>query len=112
MMVYLIVMRCNLHNTNPLKADTDGDGVTDSLDDFPLDASELADTDSDGIGDNADIDDDNDGLSDADEITTGTDPLKADTDGDGINDGDEIAQGRDPSVNEAAVIMLLLQSGE
>lgn len=34
--------------------DYDGDGVVDSADAFPTDASESADTDGDGIGDNAD----------------------------------------------------------
>jgi len=34
--------------------DTDGDGMIDSMDAFPNDASETTDTDGDGIGDNAD----------------------------------------------------------
>lgn len=34
--------------------DSDNDGVVDSLDAFPNDASETTDTDSDGVGDNAD----------------------------------------------------------
>ena len=34
--------------------DTDSDGVPDSIDVFPLDASESVDSDGDGIGDNAD----------------------------------------------------------
>ncbi|MDA9014265.1 hypothetical protein N9I73_01635, partial [Porticoccaceae bacterium] len=34
--------------------DTDGDGVADSADAFPNDASETADSDNDGVGDNAD----------------------------------------------------------
>ena len=45
-------------------ADSDGDGVADGIDDFPNDASEDTDTDGDGEGNNADIDDDNDGISD------------------------------------------------
>ena len=44
--------------------DSDGDGVEDGLDTFPLDASESVDTDSDGIGNNADPDDDGDGVDD------------------------------------------------
>jgi hypothetical protein len=40
-------------------------------------------------GSEVDTDDDNDGVSDSDEATNGTDPLAADTDGDGVNDGDE-----------------------
>ena len=47
-----------------LDADDDNDGVSDSGDEFPLDASEWLDTDSDGIGNNADPDDDNDGVLD------------------------------------------------
>jgi len=35
-------------------------------------------------------DSDGDGLLNADEVKTGTDPLKADTDGDGLSDGDEV----------------------
>ena len=45
-------------------ADCDGDGVTDDLDAFPLDATETLDTDSDGTGNNADTDDDGDGVLD------------------------------------------------
>ena len=47
------------------------------------------DTDGDGIGNNADTDDDNDGVSDTDEIVNGTDPLNPDTDGDSYNDGQD-----------------------
>lgn len=38
----------------PVITDTDGDGVADSSDAFPDDASETSDADSDGVGDNAD----------------------------------------------------------
>lgn len=44
--------------------DTDGDGMPDSGDAFPLNAMESVDTDHDGTGNNADIDDDNDGVPD------------------------------------------------
>ncbi|XOV89508.1 MAG: immunoglobulin-like domain-containing protein [Pseudomonadota bacterium] len=47
-----------------VSVDTDGDGVIDSSDVFPADASEFLDTDNDGIGNNADTDDDNDGVPD------------------------------------------------
>ena len=57
--------------------DDDNDGVADTLDAFPLDATESVDTDGDGIGDNADIDDDNDGQTDTDEVACGSDPLDA-----------------------------------
>jgi len=42
------------------------------------------------------LDSDQDGLSDAEEKTYGTDPNKADTDGDGYSDGAEINAGYDP----------------
>jgi hypothetical protein len=48
-------------------SDDDNDGVLDSDDAFPLDATESVDTDSDGIGNNADTDDDNDGILDSDD---------------------------------------------
>ena len=71
--------------------DTDGDGVEDNIDAFPLDPTEWSDTDSDGIGNNIDIDDDNDGFADSIEILAGTNPLNSlsfplDTDSDGIID--------------------------
>jgi hypothetical protein len=72
-----------LAGTNPLDAssnpnvDSDGDGVNDGEDAFPLDPQESLDTDGDGIGNNADTDDDNDGFGDDIELAAGTDPLDA-----------------------------------
>ncbi|NJB71215.1 hypothetical protein GGR42_001677 [Saonia flava] len=54
--------------------DSDNDGVDDEFDDEPDDSS----NDSDG-----------DGLTNAQEKNSGTDPLNPDTDGDGINDGED-----------------------
>jgi len=54
------------------------------------------DTDADGIVDFVDPDDDNDGLSDAQEAQFSTNPLLEDTDGDGMPDGWEVSQGLDP----------------
>ena len=56
-------------------SDDDGDGVADSIDAFPRNASETLDTDGDGIGNNTDSDDDNDGFTDREERNAGTDPL-------------------------------------
>ena len=72
-----------------LPGDMDGDGVGDLLDAFPNDPTEWEDTDGDNIGNNADTDDDSDGLLDVDEISSEpqTNPLDADTDGDGYCDG-------------------------
>ena len=60
--------------------------ATEVLDAFPLDAAEWLDTDSDSIGNNADADDDNDGIVDnADEFPL--DPNESvDTDYDGVGD--------------------------
>ena len=68
-------------------ADDYNDGFPDDNDALPLNQAEWADSDMDGIGDNADTDDDNDGLSDSDEDAVGTDPKDSDTDDDGFNDG-------------------------
>ncbi|PKG58586.1 M9 family metallopeptidase [Shewanella sp. GutDb-MelDb] len=75
--------------------DSDGDGVIDSQDAFPFDASETTDTDGDGVGDNADVfpsnpnetvDSDGDGVGDNGDLFP-SDPTEwADSDGDGIGD--------------------------
>ena len=75
--------------------DSDNDGVNDldangdMLDQFPLDDTEWDDTDGDRIGNNADMDDDNDGYNDTVEIDCLSDPLMStsqpvDSDGDTI----------------------------
>ena len=77
--------------TNPTLQDTDGDNVKDKDDAFPLNIAEWLDTDRDGTGDNADLDDDGDGLSDVDEINIhGTNSKRADSDGDGLSDPAEL----------------------
>jgi len=50
--------------THPALTDTDGDQYDDAVDIFPTDIDEWADNDDDGTGDNADPDDDNDGVMD------------------------------------------------
>jgi len=55
------------------------------------------DTDGDKIGNRDDPDDDNDGLSDEEEIKLGTNPLNPDSDGNGISDGEEIKKGEKQS---------------
>ena len=66
------------------------------MDAFPLDPRESVNSDGTGTGDNADPDDDNDGLSDRDERELGTDPLNSDTDGDGLSDAAEVEIGTNP----------------
>ena len=75
---------------NRLIIDSDGDGHNDGVDVFSCDKTEWRDADGDGIGDNADTDDDNDGVSDLQEAALGTDPSRADTDGDGVNDSKDV----------------------
>jgi hypothetical protein len=67
----------SLIGTSANNKDSDGDGFLDVDDIFPLDPLEWLDSDSDGIGNNADTDDDNDGVDDRVEISLGTDPLDA-----------------------------------
>ncbi len=96
--------------TNPLigsddifDPDSDGDGVPDSLDAFPLDGTETSDADGDGVGDNADTDDDNDGMPDSWESDNGFNALddsdaSQDADGDGFSNLQEFLRGSDPHV--------------
>jgi gliding motility-associated-like protein len=44
----------------------------------------------------AELDCDNDGLTNGEEATEGTDPFNPDTDGDGVTDGTEVADGTEP----------------
>ena len=82
--------------------DDDGDGVLDSVDQRPLDASEAFDFDGDGIGDNADTDDDDDGYSDAEDAFP-LNPLDwTDTDKDDVGDNTD-AFGLDPGLQSLAV---------
>ena len=57
--------------------DLDNDGVPDENDAFPEDYRESKDSDGDGEGDMADVDDDNDGWTDIDEMREGTDPMSS-----------------------------------
>ena len=85
---------------NFVAKDMDSDGIIDLEDLFPNDPTEWADNDLDGIGDNADPDDDNDGMPDAYETRVGLNPLVADADGDADGDGltnlEEFEYGTDP----------------
>ncbi len=84
--------------------DTDADGWRDHLDNCPLDSNAgQLDTDGDGLGNACDSDDDNDGLSDAQEAVLGTDPLVSDTDADGLGDFDEVNMDGDPSTYQVGV---------
>jgi len=70
--------------------DSDGDGVIDAADAFPLDPSEWRDTDGDGVGDANDPDIDGDGVANASDAFP-QDPLwSVDADGDGIGDASDL----------------------
>jgi hypothetical protein len=64
--------------------------VADKEDVFPLNPAESEDNDGDSIGNNADLDDDNDGVADEVEKIVGTDSFNRDTDGDMVEDGDDV----------------------
>ncbi|NHJ05059.1 MAG: hypothetical protein EAX90_09560 [Candidatus Heimdallarchaeota archaeon] len=103
--------------TNPLSADSDGDGIRDYYEIYTWDTSPNA-VDSDGdamddkwettyydngagtdpIVDDADIDIDLDGLTNIQEYTHNTNPIVKDTDGDGMSDGWEVLYGFNPLV--------------
>jgi len=86
--------------SDPKNTDTDGDETDDYNDVFPKDPYEWLDTDEDGIGNNADVDDDNDGMPDEWEIDNRLDPLlndaEVDTDGDGFKNISEYKRETDP----------------
>ncbi len=86
--------------------DADGDGVINSEDLFPADPTESSDFDLDGVGDNADLDDDNDGIDDAWEERFGFDPRDAsdasfDGDADLLTNAEEFANGTRPDTADS-----------
>jgi uncharacterized repeat protein (TIGR02543 family) len=102
-------------NTNPFKADTDGDLMDDAwemangLDPRVVDAQ--LDADNDDLSNLSEYllhtspiaaDSDGDGVKDGPEVMSGTGVFLSDTDGDGMNDGWEIANGLNPLVNDAS----------
>ena len=107
--------------TNPLKQDTDGDGLSDYFEIAHSQTDPLVmDTDGNGVMDGAEdpdgdkltnleeqakgsdplmADSDLDGLSDLDEVKChNTNPAKSDSDNDGADDGWELEHGYDPTV--------------
>ena len=76
-----------IHGNITVTIDSDDDGINDTSDNCST-VSNVAQTNTDGDteGDACDADDDNDGLTDTQEITLGTNPLLIDTDADSVND--------------------------
>ena len=88
----------------PTDTEDSNEDTSDSGENTEDDVSE--DSDNDGLSDEEEItagtdpndaDSDNDGLSDEEEITAGTDPNDADSDDDGLSDGDERLLGTNPN---------------
>lgn len=78
-------------DTDPKKADTDGDGLSDYVEIYILHTDPTKkDTDGNGVED-GDEDPDHDGLTNLQELRYSTDLTKGDTDGDGIKDGQEVS---------------------
>ena len=84
-----------IHQTNPLKADTDGDDLFDGWEIANL--FDPNDNGSTNINNGGSGDPDIDGLTNSEEQDLGTDPNDADSDDDGITDGGEDDQGTDPN---------------
>ena len=85
-------------NLDPLQPDTDGDGMNDGWEQVHSGFDPAVDNATDGNLDNdigADLD--GDGLTNGQECELGTNPGSADTDGDGVGDGAEVAQNSDPN---------------
>ena len=88
--------------------DRDNDGCLNGVDAFPDDRLQCGDTDGDGVDDLLDDDDDDDTLTDAEEVSPGTDgfvtdPLRQDSDQDGLIDPFDVcptvpSADNDPSV--------------
>ena len=91
------LVEITLTGTDPLVADTDGDGLTDAQED--RDGDGLANGEELLRGtDPSDADTDHDGISDHKELMElGTDPCKADSDADGLSDSDELVLELNPT---------------
>ena len=103
----MVVDYVRVFSANSGNEDSDGDGVPDSGDAFPVNPNESLDTDGDGVGNNADADDDGDGYSDADDRFP-LDPSEwLDSDGDGVGDNSDTSS-EDETTSSTFNLMLLI----
>ena len=86
----MVVDYVRVFSANNENEDSDGDGIPDSDDAFPLDPNESLDTDGDGVGDNADSDDDGDGVSDYGDAFPTNPGESLDSDGDGVGNNADL----------------------
>lgn len=89
-----------LIGTDPQRQDTDGDGFSDLLE-YQLRTSgfdPLDPTDADCVADIDRVDTDGDGLRDCEERFVGTNPKRYDSDLDGFGDGLEVLYGTNPAI--------------
>ncbi len=107
----------NTYGTDPLDSDSDDDEMPDGWEvQYELDPNNPSDAELDGDNDGLtnleeyqnntfpnDSDSDDDGLEDDDEVNLhGTDPIDSDTDDDGLDDGDEVdLHGTDPLCSDS-----------
>jgi len=70
--------------------DSDNDGIVNTQDAFPFDATETLDTDLDGIGNNTDIDDDNDSVLDEHDLAPMDDSIGVGFNYSFVHDGIEV----------------------
>jgi hypothetical protein len=104
-------IKSNAESGPSLSVDSDGDGISDTIEDRydfldPEDPNDAdLDQDDDGLSNLQELDigsdleeqdTDNDGIIDGEEVAAKTSPIDADTDNDQLNDGEEIVAGTDP----------------
>ena len=107
----MVVDYVRVFSANDGNEDSDGDGVPDSQDAFPVNPNESIDTDGDGVGNNADLDDDGDGYSDAEDRFP-LDPGEwFDSDGDGLGDNSDPSS-EEETASSTLNLMLMIIAAE